>query len=66
MSVLKVVEVLAESEESWEKAAQSAVKHAAKTLRNIKSIHIDHFQATVDNETITRYRVNARISFSLE
>jgi len=36
MSVLKVVEILAESEKSWEDAAQSGIDKAAQTLRNIR------------------------------
>ncbi|MGH8602941.1 MAG: dodecin family protein [Gammaproteobacteria bacterium] len=40
MTMLKVVEVLAQSEKSWEDAPQLAVQEAAKTVRNIKSIYI--------------------------
>jgi flavin-binding protein dodecin len=46
--MLKVVEVLAESNKSWEDAAQQAVTHAAKTVRNVKSIWIENFEATVE------------------
>ncbi|HSP93815.1 MAG TPA: dodecin family protein [Thermoanaerobaculia bacterium] len=64
--VLKVIEVLAQSEKSWEDAAAEAVKQAAKTLKNIRSIYIEHFEATVEGNKIARYRVNAKISFKLE
>jgi flavin-binding protein dodecin len=63
--MLKVIEVLAESNKSWEDAAQQAVAHANKTLRNVKSIYIENFEATVDNGQIKSYRVNAKISFVL-
>jgi flavin-binding protein dodecin len=66
MSMLKVIEILAESTQSWEDAAKQAVANAAKTVRNIKSIYIENFEATVDGEKITRYRINAKISFLLE
>jgi len=66
MSMLKVIEVLAESNQSWEDAAKQAVTNAAKTVRNIKSIYIENFEATVDGGQITRYRVNAKISFLLD
>jgi flavin-binding protein dodecin len=62
----KVVEVLAQSEKSWEDAAQQAVQEAAKTVRGIKTIYIQEMEATVDNDRITYYRVNAKISFELE
>jgi len=64
--LLKVVEVLAESNKSWEDAAQNAVKRAAETIKNIKSIYIQNFEATVSGDHITKYRVNAKISFLLE
>lgn len=64
--MLKVIEVLAESEKSWEDAAKSAVKQAGKTVRNIKSIYIENFEAQVKDDRITSYRINAKISFLLE
>ncbi|HEX7252309.1 MAG TPA: dodecin family protein [Thermoanaerobaculia bacterium] len=63
---LKVVEVLAESEKSWDDAAAEAVKRAGKTLKNIRSIYIEHFEAKVEGNRIVRYRINAKISFVLE
>lgn len=65
-SVVKVIEVLAESNKSWEDAAGAAVAKASKTLKNIKSIYIKELQATVQNNKITAYRLNAKISFQLE
>jgi flavin-binding protein dodecin len=66
MAVLKVVEVLAQSEKSWEDAVQQAVQEAAKTVRGIKTIYVQEMEATVDNDRITYYRVNAKISFEFE
>lgn len=66
MAMLKVIEVLAESTKSWEDATQQAIANASKTVRNIKSIYIENFEATVDNGQIKAYRINAKISFILE
>ena len=66
MSMLKVIEVLAESDKSWEDAAKSAVATAAKTVHNIKSIYIENQEAVVTNNKITKYRINGKISFMLE
>jgi len=66
MTMLKVIEVLTDSDKSWEDAAQNAVKEAGKTVRNIKSIYIKDFEATVDGDRVVKYRVNAKISFMLE
>ena len=64
--MLKVIEVLAESNKSWEDAATNAVTRASKTLNGIKSIYIKDFEAKVENNKIVRYRINAKISFMLE
>lgn len=66
MSMLKVIEVLAESDQSFESAAQTAVTVASKSVRNIKSIYIKDMNALVEDDRIVRYRVNAKISFLLE
>jgi flavin-binding protein dodecin len=64
--MLKVIEVLAESDKSWEDAANKAVVDAAKTLRGIKSIYIKNLEASVENGEIRTYRINAKISFVLD
>ena len=66
MSMLKVIEVLAESEKNWEDAAQSAIAEAGKSVRNIKSIYIKDMEATVESGKIAKYRINAKISFLLD
>jgi flavin-binding protein dodecin len=66
MTMLKAIEVLAESKTSWEDAAATAVSTAGKTVRNIRSINIKNFQATVKNDKIAAYRITAKISFELE
>jgi len=66
MSMLKVIEVLAESPDGFEQAAQAAVTNASRSVRNIKSIYIKDMNAHVENGKITTYRVNAKISFLLD
>lgn len=66
MTMLKVIEVLAQSDKSWEDAAQEAVKNASKTVRDVRSIYVENFEATVENGKISKYRVNAKITFLLE
>ena len=64
--VVKVIELMSQSPQSWENAAQGAVKEATKTLRNIRSIYIKEFTAEVQDGKITNYRINAKVSFDLE
>jgi flavin-binding protein dodecin len=66
MAVVKVVELLAESEESWEDAARQAVDDATKTIRGVRSVYISEFQATVENDKVKSFRVSAKVSFVLE
>ena len=66
MAVVKVIELLAESEQSWEDAARQAVAEATKSVRGISSVYINEFQATVENDQVKNFRVNAKISFVIE
>jgi flavin-binding protein dodecin len=64
--MLKVIEVLAESEKSWEDAADQAIAKASRSVHGIKSIYIKDFEAKVEDNRITNYRINAKITFELD
>ena len=66
MSVLKVIEVLANSDKSWEDAARKAVKHAGKSVKNIRSVYINEQNAVVKGDEITEFRVNAKITLEVD
>lgn len=66
MAIVKVIEVLAQSEVSWEDAARVAVEEASKSVRNIKSLYIEEMQAKVEDDRIVEYRINAKVSFVIE
>lgn len=66
MAVLKVIEVLSNSNKSWEEAAQKAVKHASKSIKNIRSVYVQDQSASVANGEISEYRVNVKITFEVE
>jgi len=66
MSIVKVIEVLAQSSKGWEDAAEQALVEAQQSVRNIKSLYIKDLQADVEDGKITNYRINAKISFLLE
>lgn len=63
MAVVKVIELLSESANGWEAAAQEAVTQASKTIQDIQSVYIDNMQAVVENNRIVNYRLNVKISF---
>ena len=64
--IVKVIEVMSESPTSWEEAAQNVVSEASKTLRNIRSIYLKEFTVAFENDRITSYRLNAKITFEME
>jgi flavin-binding protein dodecin len=64
--IVKVIEVLSESPKSWEEAVKNVVSEASKTLRNIRSVYIKEFTATVENDNVVSYRVNAKVTFEME
>ncbi len=66
MAVVKVIELIAQSPQGWEAATQEGLAQAAKTLRGIKSIWVSDFQALVENNKITAYRVTCKVSFEIE
>lgn len=50
MAVLKVIEVLASSNKSWEQATANAVKEASKTIKNIRSVYVNEQSAVVTGD----------------
>ncbi|UWX55511.1 dodecin family protein [Maribacter litopenaei] len=66
MAVLKVIEVLANSDKSWEDAAKNAVAQASKSVKNIRSVYINEQSATVEDGKMVMYRVNVKITFEVQ
>ena len=65
MSIVKVIEVIATSKNSFDEATANAVKEASKTVKNIKSVYVKEMNANVENNEIVTYAVNAKVSFSV-
>ena len=62
---MKVIEVLANSEKSWEEATRKAVKQASKSVENIKSVFVQSQSAVVNGNEVTEFRVNLKITFEV-
>ena len=65
MSVLKVIEIMANSTESWEDATKSAIKHAGKSVKGIKYDFVQYQSVVVDENNIYQFRVNVKITFEV-
>ncbi len=66
MAVIKVIELVGSSSESWDDAARNALKEASETIRSIRGLDVINHTATVKDGAITDYRTNIRISFVVE
>jgi flavin-binding protein dodecin len=66
MSVLKVIEIMANSTKSWEDATKNAVKHASKSIKGIKSAYVNSQSVVIDDNEITQFRVNVKITFEVK
>ncbi|HKK66877.1 MAG TPA: dodecin family protein [Bacteroidales bacterium] len=64
--MVKVIEVIATSKKGFTEATQKAVENASKTVKNIRSVYIKEMNANVENNQITTYAVNAKISFIVD
>lgn len=66
MAVVKVIEVIAGSDKSFDDATKNALKEASKSVDNIQSIYIKEMNAKVENNEIVSYGVNAKVSFKVK
>ena len=65
MATMKVIEIMANSDQSWEQAVKNAVKDASKSVKNIRSVYVKDQTASVSGENITNYRVIVKITFEV-
>ncbi len=66
MAVLKVIEVMANSDKSWEDATRKAVTHASKSVNHIKSAFVQSQSVVVNNGEVEDFRVNVKITFEVK
>ena len=66
MTVARVTEMSAVSDQSIEDAVNMAVKRATQTLRNVESAWVKDQNVLIENNNITGYKVNLAITFVLE
>jgi flavin-binding protein dodecin len=66
MAVIKIIELIGSSTVSWSDAAQNAVTEAAKTIKNIKGVHVKRCTAKVKDNKIVEYNADVKISFVVD
>lgn len=66
MAVLKVIELLADSDKSWEDAAKKGIEKAGKSLKGIKSAFVQSQSVVVKDGKVESFRVNLKVSFEVD
>jgi flavin-binding protein dodecin len=66
MAVIKTIDLVGVSTESWRDAASQALQDAAKTLRGIQGMDVLETSAVVENNEISEYHTHVRIKFRIE
>ncbi len=66
MAIIKVIEVIASSEKSFDDAVRVAVEEISKTIRNIHSVYVKDMKANVKDGKITTFGVICQVSFEIE
>jgi flavin-binding protein dodecin len=63
MPIVKVIEVIASSDKSFDDAIKNAVSEVSKTIKNIDSVYVKDFKVHVKDDQVSSYGVICKVSF---
>lgn len=66
MGIYKIIDIVGTSEKSFADAAKNAVIGASKTVRGIRRAEVTKFDVKVQNDKVTLFRAEMKISFEIE
>lgn len=66
MTVAKIIEISAESPNSFEDAIRLGIEAASKTLHNIRGAWVNEQSVVVEGGKVVRYRVDLKLTFVLD
>jgi dodecin len=66
MAVIKTIDLVGVSTESWRDAAEQALAEAARTIRGISGMEVLETSCTVADGKISEYLTHVRIKFRIE
>lgn len=66
MAVVKIMELVSSSPNSWQEAVDSGIKRAVQTVRNVSGVDVLTWKVDVQNDKITEYRVSMKVAFAVE
>lgn len=64
--VAKIIELVGSSEEGWSEAADTAVKTASKSIKNITGLEVVSMTAQVNDGNIVTYKSTVKVAFGVE
>ena len=64
--VIKVLELVGSSRESWQQAAENALHEAAQSVDHITGVEVANLTADVDGGAISSYSANVKIAFAVD
>ena len=65
MAVIKTIDLVGVSTESWRDAAHKALQEATKTLRGVEGLSVLDTSAVVEDGEISEYHTHVRIKFRI-
>ncbi len=65
-SVYKIIEVVGQSEKSWEEAAKVAIESVDKSLRDIRIAEVITMDMRLEDNRIVAYRTRLKVSFKFD
>ena len=66
MGIYKIIDIVGTSEKSFADAAKNAITEASKTVRKIRRAEVTKLDVKVDNDKVSLYRAEMKISFEIE
>ena len=65
-SVYKIIELVGTSDQSWEKAAEAAIKRASSSLRDLRIAEVSAMDLIINEGKIEGFRTKLKVSFKYE
>ena len=65
-TLVKVIEVIAQSDKGFTEAVRNGVAEVSKTVKGVKAVWVDNFTCMVEGGEITQFRANVKVSFQVE
>ncbi len=65
-SVYQVIQLVGTDEESWERAAATAIREAAKSINDLRVAQVVEFDTVLSDNGVRAYRVRLKVSFRID